>query len=162
MLYVKQNSVFSADKEVWLPRNMKCLGVDLRLPKLSVSDESVDRFVKSLDIGHITQLPGVSSVSRTVTGLVFMIIDLHLRVPHLSQKLVWFSENEKHFIFQFSDHGAPETSELTMSIGSMVCWNFGDQVRSRDFRYLLHCVSVQEKDQLMHDLWEQHTEEMKI
>ena len=38
---------------------MKCLGVDLRLPKLSVSDESVDRFVKSLDIGHITQLPGV-------------------------------------------------------------------------------------------------------
>ena len=133
---------------------MKCLGVDLRLPKPSVSDESVDRFVKSLDIGHITQLPGVSSVSRTVTGLVFMIIDLHLQVPHLSQKLVWFSENEKHFIFQFSDHGAPETSELTMSIESMVCWNFGDQVRSRDFRYLLHSVSVQEKDQLMHDLWE--------
>ena len=62
---------------------MKCLGVDLRLPKLSVSDESVDRFVKSLDIGHITQLPGVSSVSRTVTGFVFMIIDLHFRVPHL-------------------------------------------------------------------------------
>ena len=121
---------------------MKCLGVDLRLPKLSVSDESVDRFVKSLDIGHITQLPGVSSVSRTVTGLVFMIIDLHLRVPHLSQKLLWFSENEKHFIFQFSDHGAPETSELTMSNGSMVCWNFGDQVRSRDFQYLLRCVSV--------------------
>ena len=157
-----QNSFFSADKEVWLPRNMKCLGVDLRLPKLSVSDESVDRFVKSLDIGHVTQLPGVSGVSRTVTGLVFMIIDLHLRVPHLSQKLVWFSENENHFIFQFSDDGAPETSELTMSIGSMVCWNFGDQVRSRDFQYLLHCVSVQEKDQLMHDLWEQHTEEMKI
>lgn len=35
-------------------------------------------------------------------------------------------------------------------------------MQSRDFRYLLHCVSVQEKDQLMHDLWEQHTEEMKI
>ena len=35
-------------------------------------------------------------------------------------------------------------------------------MRSRDFRYLLHCVGVQEKDQLMHDLWEQHTEEMKI
>ena len=101
----KQNSFFSADKEVWLPRNIKCLGVDLRLPKLSVSDESVDRFVKSLDIGHVTQLPGVLGVSRTVTGLVFMIIDLHLRVPHLSPKLVWFSENENHFIFQFSDDG---------------------------------------------------------
>ena len=48
-----------------------------------------------------------------------------------------------------------------MSTGSMVCWNFGDWVRSKDFWYLLHCVSVQEKDQLMHDLWEQHTEEMK-
>ena len=35
-------------------------------------------------------------------------------------------------------------------------------MRSRGFRYLLHCVSVQEKDQLMHDLREQHTEEMKI
>ena len=70
---------FNAEKEVWLPRNIKCLGVDLRLPKLSSSDESVDRFVKSLDIGHVTQIPGVSGVSRTVTGLVFMIIDLHLR-----------------------------------------------------------------------------------
>ncbi|PFX12507.1 hypothetical protein AWC38_SpisGene23524 [Stylophora pistillata] len=29
---------------------------------------------------------------------------------------------------EFSDDGAPETNELTMSIGSMVCWNFGDQV----------------------------------
>jgi len=146
-----QSSFFNAEKEVWLPRNIKCLGVDLRLPKLSSSDESVDRFVKSLDIGHVTQIPGVSGVSRTVTGLVFMIIDLHLRVPHLSCKLVWFNENENHFIFQFSDDGAPETSELTMSIGSMVCWNFGDQVRSRDFQYLLHCVSVKEKDEIMND-----------
>ena len=49
-----------------------------------------------------------------------------------------------------------------MSIGSMVCWNFGDQIHSRDFQYLLHCVSVKEKDQRMHDLWQQHNEEMKI
>ena len=67
------------------------------------------------------------------------------------------SEKNKNF----SDDGASETNELTMSIGSMVCWNFGDQVRSRDFQYLLHCVSVKGKDQIMHDLWKQHTEEMK-
>lgn len=157
-----QSSFFFADKEVWLPRNISCLGIDLRLPKLIASDESIDRFVKSLDIGHVTQIPGVSGVSRTVTGLVFMIIDLHLRVPHLTRKLVWFNENENHFICQFSDDGAPETSELTMSIGSLVCWNFGDQVRSRDFQYLLHCVSVKEKDDIMNDLWYQHTEEMKM
>ena len=157
-----KSSFFNAEKEVWLPRNIKCLGVDLRLPKLSLSDEAIDRVVKSLDIGHTTQIPGVSGVSRTVTGLVFMIIDLHLRVPYLSCKLVWFNENQNHFIFQFPDDGAPEKSELTMSIGSMVCLNFGDQVQSRDFQYLLHCVSVKEKDQIMHDLWKQHTEEMKM
>lgn len=157
-----QSSFFNAEKEVWLPRNIKFLGVDLRLPKLISSDESVNRFVKSLDIGHVTQIPGISGVSRTVTGLVFMIIDLHLRVPHLARKLVWFNENENHFICQFSDDGAPETSELTMSIGSIVCWNFGDQVRSRDFQYLLHCVSVKQNDYIMSELWKQHTEEMKM
>ena len=52
-----QSSFFNAEKEVWLPCNIKCLGVDLRLPKLSSSDESVDRFVQSLDIGHVTPNP---------------------------------------------------------------------------------------------------------
>lgn len=60
------------------------------------------------------------------------------------------------------DDGAPETSELTMSIGSMIYWNFGDQVRSRDFQYSLHCVSVKEKDFIMSELWKQHTKEMKM
>lgn len=157
-----QSSFYDNEKEVWLPRNMKCLGIDLRVPKLSLSDAAVDRFVKSLDIGHVSQIPGIPGVSRTVTGLVFMVIDLHLRVPHLARKLTWFNEIENHFIFQFSDDGAPETSQTTMSIGSMVCWNFGNEVRSRDFQYLLHCVSVGEKDQVMHQLWKQHTDEMKL
>ena len=76
--------------------------------------------------------------------------------------MIWFKENEFHFIFQFSDDGAPETSELTMSIGSLVCWNFGEHVRSREFQYLLYCASLQEKDEVMSNLWEQHTEEMKM
>ncbi|CAB4031417.1 Hypothetical predicted protein, partial [Paramuricea clavata] len=50
-----QSSVFDPDAEVWLPRNMKCLGVN------------------------------------------------------------------------FSDDGAPETSQLTMSIGSITLWNFGER-----------------------------------
>ena len=57
-----QSSFFNAEKEVWLPCNIKCLGADPRLPKLSSSHESVDKFVKSLDIGHVTQIPGVSGV----------------------------------------------------------------------------------------------------
>ena len=47
-----------------------------------------------------------------------MVIDLHLRVQYLSKKLIWFNEMENHFIFQFSDDSAPETSDLTMSIGT--------------------------------------------
>jgi hypothetical protein len=49
-----------------------------------------------------------------------------------------------------------------MSIGSLTLWNFGDRVRSRDFQYLLHCVSVEEKHQILEDLWKQHTDEMAI
>ena len=39
-----------------------------------------------------------------------------------------------------------------MSIGSLTCWNFGGMVRSRDCHYLLHCLSVSEKDPVIEDL----------
>ena len=91
-----------------------------------------------------------------------MIIDLHLRLPHLCRKLIWFNENTNHFIFQFSDDGAPESSQLTMSIGSLTSWNFGDRVRSRDFQYILHCVSLGEKDEVLESIWKQHTDEMEV
>ena len=113
-----QASYFNTEKEVWLPKNIKCLGLDLRHPQ-PVSSNAVDLFVKNLNIGHVEQIPATSGVSRTITGLVFMVIDLHLRVQHLSKKLNWFNEMENHFIFQFSDDGAPETSDLTMSIGTI-------------------------------------------
>ena len=112
-----QASYFNTEKEVWLPKNIKCLGLDLRHPQ-PVSSNAVDLFVKNLNIGHVEQIPATSGVSRTITGLVFMVIDLHLRVQYLSKKLIWFNEMENHFIFQFSDDGAPETSDLTMSIGT--------------------------------------------
>ena len=156
-----QNSVFDPEKELWVPRNLKCLGLDLRLPSL-VSQDKVDNFVKALNIGYVSPIPNCSGVSRTVTGLVFMILDLHLRVPHLKKKLIWFNENEYNFIFQFSDDGAPETSELTVSIGSLTLWNFGEMVRSREYHYLLHCLSVKEKEEIMATIWKQHTEEMQM
>ena len=118
--------------------------------------------MKSLDIGYVCQIPGCPGVSRTVTGLVFMILDFHLRLPHLKRKLMWFNDNSFHFIFQFSDGGAPETSELSMSIGSLTYWNLGDRVRSREYQYLLHCLSIGEKDSVMQDLWLQHSDEMLL
>ena len=154
-----QSSYFNAASETWLPRNVNCMGIDLRLPK-SVSNCAVDAFVKkALDIGDITELPNVAGGSRTVTGLVLMILDLHLRVPHLCRKLVWYNGLENHFIMQFSDDGAPETSQLTMSIGTMTTWNLGERVRSSDFQYLLHCVNLHEKHEVLEDLWKQHTDE---
>jgi hypothetical protein len=113
-----QASYFNTKKEICLTKNINCLGLDLRYPQ-PLSSKTVDLFVKNLNIGHVEQIPGTSGVSRTITGLIFMIIDQHLRVQHLSKKLVWFNEMENHFIFQFSDDGAPETSDLTMSIGTV-------------------------------------------
>ena len=162
LLCKTQSSAFDAEQEVWVPHNMKCLGIDMKVPLNQISDESVEKFVKSLDIGHVHQIPNVPGVTRTVTGLVFMIIDLHLRLPHLSRKLVWFNDNTNHFVFQFSDDGAPETSKLTMSIGSITFWNLDKRVRSREFQYLLHCVSLGEKHKILELLWQQHTDEMLL
>ncbi len=157
-----QSSVFDPNDEVWVPRNIKCLGIDMQLSLNYISNEKVDKFVKSLDIGSVIQVPNVPGVTRTVTGLVFMIIDLHLRLPHLCRQLVWFNGNTNHFVFQFSDDGAPETSQVTMSVGSITFWNLGERVRSREFQYLLHCVSLGEKHEVLELLWQQHTEEMLL
>ena len=106
LLCKTQSTAFDADQEVWVPRNM-CLGIDIKVTLGAISNKSIETFVKSLDIGRVSQIPDVPGVTRTVTGLVFMIIDLHLQLPHLFRKLVWFNDNTNHFIFQFSD-GAPE------------------------------------------------------
>ena len=154
-------SFFNAENDVWVPRNVKCLGIDLRLP-LAISDKNVDNYINTLNIGHCNQIPNTPGVSRTITGLVFMVIDLHVRVSRLANRLVWFNELENNFIFQFSDDGAPETSQVTMSIGSLTMWNLGDRVRSRDCQYLIHCVSLQEKHLVLENLWRQHTDEMAL
>ena len=156
-----QSSYFNAASETWLPQNVNCMGIDLRLPK-SVSNCAEDAFVNALDIGDITELPIVAGVSKTGTGLVLMILDLHLRVPHLCRKLVWYKGLEKYFIMQFSDDGTSESSQLTMSFGSMTTWNLGERVRSSNFQYLLHCVILHSKHEVLEDLWKQHTDKMAI
>ena len=80
----------------------------------------------------------------------------------MTRKLIWFNDNTNHFIFQFSDDGAPETSTLSMSIGSITLWNLGERVRSRDYQYLLHCASLGEKHSVFSLLWKQHAEEMQL
>ena len=60
--------MFDPIAEVWLPGNVKCLGVDVDISINKISDEKVEKFVKSLDIGSINQIPNVPGVSRTITG----------------------------------------------------------------------------------------------
>jgi len=90
-----QSSGYNAEQEERLPRNLTCKNTNISLPK-SVSDLKVDHFVKSLDIGHVFRIAKYPGDSRTVTGLVFMILDLHLRLPHLQKELIWFNLNFWH------------------------------------------------------------------
>ena len=122
----------------------------------------LDTFAKSIDIGHVNMVPGGIGVCRTLVSLVIMITDLHLRLPYLAKRLIWFNERTNHFIFQFGDDGAPETGSLTMSIGTLTCWNFGIHLRSREFQYVLHGLSLPEKHAVMVDIWNQHTQEMLL
>ena len=127
-----------------------------------VSDFKVDRFVKILDIVTLSPIPNYPGLSLTVTGLVYMLLNLYIETPILYEKLIRFNENRDHFVVLFSDDGAPETNELDMSISSLTWWNFGGMVSSRDCHYLLHCLNVSEKDPVMEDLSKQHTDEMQM
>lgn len=46
---------------------------------------------------------------------------------------------------------------IFLPIGSVTMWN-----RSRDLQYLLHCVSLEEKHEILEDLWKHHTDEMAL
>ena len=127
-----------------------------------IPHDKVDAFAKSIDIGEIHIIQGYSGVARTVSTLVTMIVDLHSKVPNLRKDLIWFNGNENHYIVEFSDDGAPESRDVTMSIGSLSLWNFGGRIRSREFHYPLHTVSAQEKDIICESLWKQHTKEMLL
>ena len=45
---------------------------------------------------------------------------------------------------------------------SLTSWNFGDRARNGDFQYILHCVSLGEKDEVLESVWKQHTDEMEV
>lgn len=45
LVFKTQSSVYDAEQEVWLPRNLKCINTHISLAKI-VSDLNVDHFVK--------------------------------------------------------------------------------------------------------------------
>ena len=72
---------------------------------------------------------------------------------------MWFNDVENHIVIEFSDDGAQESKDTTMSL---TMWNFGRKVRSRDYHYPIHTVSCGEKEELLADMWRQHTDEMLL
>lgn len=142
-----------------LPKN-DAFNIDLATKQLS--NYAVDKFIKSLDIGEIHQIPGHSGVARTVTALITLIADVNLRVAGNRDRLHWFNDIQNHFVVEFSDDGAPESKETTMTIGSLSLWNFGNRVRSRDYHYPLHLISVDEKNVICENIWKQHCDEMHL
>ena len=156
-----QKSVFASDGD-GVAHPVDYAGHKLDLKTAVVSHKRVEEFAKSIDIGEIHVITGYSGVARTVSTLVSMITDLHLTIPSLKKNLLWFNSIEDHFVVEFSDDGAPESRETTMSIGSLTLWNFGGQIRSRQFHYSLHMINAQEKDVICESLWRQHTDEMML
>lgn len=51
---------------------------------------------------------------------------------------------------------------LCQYVGALTCWNFGLNLRSCDFQYLLHGLSVGEKEAILSDIWVQHIQEMLL
>ncbi|XP_078610311.1 uncharacterized protein LOC144881261 [Branchiostoma floridae x Branchiostoma japonicum] len=154
-------SVYDPTKKVYIPRGSYIDGVEFRQPKL-VSNSKLQEKINSIDIGHIHPVPGYVGVTRTLVSLVFMIVDLHLSVPHLRDQLRWFNGKKNHFIFFFADDGTPETKESTMSVGTLSCWNFNSQVRSDRRQYFLHAVGESEKAAVFKHLWEQAVLQMEM
>ena len=82
-----QSSTFNIDDNKWCDKTISYGDQKINLHEKSISDYAVSQFVQSLQIGDIHDIPGFCGVTRTVTALVTMIIDLHLTVPNLYEKL---------------------------------------------------------------------------
>ena len=117
---------------------------------------------QGLDIGDVHHIENFCGAARTVTSLVVRMLNLNMEVPSLMGQLQWFKGQEHHFVIQFSDDGAPEAKDTTMTIGSLTLWNVGSRARSREYHYLLHTISCKEKEDVAFNLWQQHTDEMRL
>ena len=54
---------------MWVPRNISCGGLHISLPRI-LSDEKVDKFVKSLDIGHVSEIPNYTTTGSMKTLII--------------------------------------------------------------------------------------------
>ena len=79
---------FDADTQEWRKHSITYDDYNFNLKTASVSNKSVELFVRSLDIGDVSIIPRISGVSRTITGLTTLIIDINLKVNNLRENLI--------------------------------------------------------------------------
>ena len=100
-----ETSVYNADTHEWT-LNSDVAGNTKKAP---VSDYKINKHVKSMDMGNVHPIEGgACGAFTTVSSLCHRIIHLTNSLYSLRNCLIWFNGNENHFIFQFSDDGAPE------------------------------------------------------
>ena len=157
-----QNSIYNPISETFGKNSMSYGEYNLDLITKLISHKSVDKFVKDLNIGELHLIEGQSGVTRTVTSLTTMMIAFNFKESSRRENAKWFKSNLNHFIVELSDDGAPESSERTMTNGTLSHWNFGNSILSRDYHHLLHMLTAYEKDQVCEYLWQQYLEEMLI
>ena len=152
-MYKIKSKIYEPETEKWNRKSISYGDKTFNLRNMNISDRSVVNFVYESDIGIIHTIPGYCGVFRTIASLTTTIIDLHLKCNSLRRKLVWYNDIPNHFIFEFSDDGAPESKKESMCIGSLTCWNFGKRVRSRNFHYPIHMITAKEKDDVVANHW---------
>ena len=106
-----QQSTYDPESQSYRKNTISYGESNLDVKIKSISHNSLDLFVKSLDIGQLHQIDGYSGITRTVTALATMIVDLNSKVLALKNNLLWFNGN--------TDNGAPESAERTMTIGTL-------------------------------------------
>ena len=87
-----QEKTFHVESQTWTNNSISFGDKNITLCKKPISDRSVEKFVKGLDIGDIHIIPGYCGAFR-ITALTMMILDLHLRTESLFKKLIWFKNN---------------------------------------------------------------------
>ena len=65
----------SFNVETWTNNSISFGDKNITLCKKPISDRSVEKFVKGLDIGDIHIIPGYCGAFRSVTALTMMILD---------------------------------------------------------------------------------------
>ena len=78
-----QEKTFNVESQTWTNNSISFGDKNITLCKKPISDRSVEKFVKGLDIGDIHIIPGYCGTFRSVTALTMMILDLHLRTESL-------------------------------------------------------------------------------